>query len=127
MMKRYKLFLAAKPEQEALESLVALHEGNKQIILTYGDLYDPKQFASILLNHCTSLEAYKLQDENPKTKATAKPETYILVGINDKARMLCLREQDSKDTLELQKEDLLNPRSFHLSWDKHLGFEVEWA
>ncbi len=121
MMKRYKLYLAAKPDQEALESLVALHEGNKQIILTYGDLYDPKAFTKILLKHCQTPEVYKLEDEN------LKANTYILLGINDKARMLCLKEQNSTDTLELKSEELLYPRSFHLSWDKSLGFKVEWA
>jgi len=127
MMKRYKLFLAVKPDQEALESLVALHEGNKQIILTYGDLYDPKAFTKILLKHCQTPEVYRLEDENSKANTSPKANTYMLLGINDKARMLCLKEQDSTDTLELKSEELLYPRSFHLSWDKSLGFKVEWA
>lgn len=126
-MKRYKLFLAAKPDQEALESLVALHEGKQQIILTYGDLYDPKAFTKTLLKYCQTPEVYRLEDENPKVSTSPKANTYMLLGINDKARILCLKEQNSTDTLELQNEALIHPRSFHLSWDKSLGFKVEWA
>ena len=125
MMKRYKLYLAAKPNQEALESLVALHEGKQQIIPTYGDLYDPKTFTNTLLSHCKIPEVYTLKDENPN--ANPSSNSYLLLGINDKARMLCFKEQNSTDTLELHNEALVHPRSFHLSWDKSLGFKVDWA
>lgn len=121
-MKRFSFSLNHK-DSIALETLVALHESPQEIILTYGDLSEPKVFAKAMLERCQTLQAYYLWEES----STPTPKEYILLGLNDKARILCFVERGNDAWLNEHKLELLAPKSFHLSWDKLAGFKIKWV
>lgn len=122
-MKRYSLHLKNDPSEQNLETLVALHQSATEIVLTYGDLAEPKRFAKTMLARFKAMAVYHLREE---ASELSPRKDYLLVGINEKARMLCFRETNNATQLEKQEPWLETVRSFHLHWDNHSGFKVKW-
>ncbi len=121
-MKRYSLQLKNDTKQ-SLESLVALYEGTGELVLTYGDLAEPKRFAKAMLARFKEHQVYNLFEEEAEKVLI---RDYVLWGLNEKARMLCFLEIKDDTYLKEHGLELETISSFHLHWDNHSGFKIKW-
>ncbi len=124
-MKRYDLYLKESKEETPLATLGVLHQDTKQIILTYYNLLDPESFARDMQLRCQQLQSYDLKEEHHSSQRQELND-YLILGINDVARMIYFIQQGDRAWLNDYKPKLLAPKSFYLNWDKKGGFNAEW-
>ena len=125
-MKRYYLHQKEDPDANFIADLGILHESHRKIIVTYAHLNEPSRFIQTLKENCQKTQRYHLTKEHSLPTKTILKD-YLVLGINDVAKMIYFTEIGDAKWLAEYKLELLAPRSFYLNWNKNDEFVVEWA
>ncbi len=125
-MKRYYLHKKEDTYASPLADLGFLHESPQTIIVTYAHHNEPGRFANTLKANCQIMQRYHLTKEQ-RLPGLSIQKDYLVLGINDVAKMIYFAEFGGSQWLTEHKLELLEPRNFYLNWKKDNTFFVDWS
>ena len=126
MNKSCFLYQKGSANDTHLARLTILHHDNAALIVKYAHVPESELFIQTLRSQCQQMQLYRLTNARHLSLSDLS-EDYLVLGINDVAKMIYFAEKGDHVWIADHKLELLAPRNFYLNWDKQGKFIVEWS